>query len=166
MRLFYALTLDAQTKKRLAKLRETARDYSPDARFTPDENLHLTLVFLGEMPDAEMARRVLTRTRAHMKKEPIRLEFDGTRALGEGILAVGVRKTPELMRLQHALEAALIAEGFTPEKREFLPHVTLARRFSAQGWTPSFAPFSADAERVCLMRSEQTRGGVRYTEIL
>ena len=161
MRLFLALNFDAPTTKRLAKLRDTAADYCPGARFTPDENLHLTLVFLGEVQDPAPVLEIVKRCRM----KPIPVEFNGTRQLGDGLLCVGVKQTPALMALQAELAAALEKAGFALEAREFLPHVTLARRFTAQGYRLQFAPFSTTVARVSLMKSEPCRGGMRYTEL-
>lgn len=49
MRLFIAINFSAETRKRFIALREELRSRSLRGSFTHDENLHLTLAFIGEV---------------------------------------------------------------------------------------------------------------------
>ena len=48
MRLFIAINFNDMTRARLIALRDELRDKAVYGRFSPSENLHLTLAFLGE----------------------------------------------------------------------------------------------------------------------
>ena len=55
MRLFVAINFGEGTIKRLASLRDELRGNSKSGSFTLIENLHLTLVFIGECNDMQAA---------------------------------------------------------------------------------------------------------------
>jgi 2'-5' RNA ligase len=91
-------------------------------------DMHLTLVFLGEVaPDVLEAQ--------HEAAEAISMPGFSLRLKGLGLfgkaqphsLWAGVAPEPALTALQTKLETALRRAGASPEKRRFLPHVTLGR---------------------------------------
>ena len=55
MRLFIAINFSDKTRSRLLALRDELRLHSERGNFTAPENLHLTLVFLGECDDRQTA---------------------------------------------------------------------------------------------------------------
>ncbi len=162
MRLFVAINFDERTKKKLISLREAAREYCPTANFSRDENLHLTLAFLGE---TATERLDAVRRAMDLRANPFSLEINGAENLGRGLLTVGVRHSAPLMRLQTSLVGNLTVESFMLEARKYRPHITLAREFYAQGYMPEFTPFSTDVNSISLMKSERIRGRLTYTEI-
>ncbi len=125
MRLFVALDLPAAVRERLRFLAAGL----PGARWTPSENLHATLRFIGEVPTwrAEEIDAALTRLRA----PGFPLSLAGIGILDRGgrpaSLHVGIERSPPLEHLQAKIETALQRAGLPPERRRFLPHVTLAR---------------------------------------
>src|SRR5688572_33489642 len=54
MRLFVAIELSNELRNRLEKTQDAVRTVAPYLSFTRPENLHLTLKFLGEVPDADV----------------------------------------------------------------------------------------------------------------
>ncbi len=50
MRLFIALDIDDQLRRRIGRFIEGVSGFSPDARWVRLESLHLTLKFIGERP--------------------------------------------------------------------------------------------------------------------
>lgn len=101
----------------------------PGASWTPDENLHLTLRYIGEISegDAHDVHDALMGVRC----PSFELSFSGVGHFSTGdevrVLWAGVDKSDELMKLQRNIESALVRMGFPPEERRFRPHVTLAR---------------------------------------
>jgi 2'-5' RNA ligase len=99
--------------------------------WSPVENYHVTLNFLGAVEDAqvsEVAHMVSSVARAHSA-------FKTTlRGLGGfpdehhmRVLWVGIRRSRLMSDLQGELSEALEALGFSPDEREFNPHLTIAR---------------------------------------
>ena len=99
-------------------------------RLLPPESLHVTLAFLGHRPDEE-ADPIAEALRDAARPVP-RLRLGAPAWLPPGrqrVLAVDL-EDPEAAcgRLQASVSDALVALGaFTPEKRAFRPHVTVAR---------------------------------------
>jgi 2'-5' RNA ligase len=109
----------------------------PDLRWTPEENLHSTLVFLGEQSawDAALIRECLERESkgAGIGKIPLRT---GSLALfprgaNASVLALRIASGEKAVRvLAERVVRALGGFGFQwkRERRAFTPHITLARR--------------------------------------
>ena len=101
----------------------------PGARWVPEENYHLTLRFIGEVPgwQAQEVDEALAAIRA----PGFDLTLRGVGTFGKNgrmaSLWVGVERTEPLMFLQAKVETALQRIGLEPERRRFAPHVTLAR---------------------------------------
>lgn len=100
-----------------------------NARWQADEQLHLTLRFIGEVDNrrAEDVATALSRVRT----VPFPVELSGVghfarRGMPTAIWA-RVAPTPELAALQRQVEHACRAAGLPPETRAFVPHVTIAR---------------------------------------
>ncbi|ARA92532.1 2'-5' RNA ligase [Rhodothermaceae bacterium RA] len=124
-RLFVALDVTDATRQALAAL----RDDTLPARWTPPHQYHLTLRFLGEVPDdaVEAIRTAL----ATVQAAPVVLRGTGLGVFPSlrrpRVLFARIDETPALMRLHAAVEAALTRVGLPPDERPFHPHITLAR---------------------------------------
>lgn len=124
IRLFTALALPDLIAERLQPLQRGLEG----ARWIEREDLHITLRFLGDVPeniaddfDGELRRIPFT---------PLKLELEGVGVFGgewPKALYAGVRQSEPLRILQQRHEAAARHVGLKPEKRNFMPHVTLAR---------------------------------------
>lgn len=125
MRLFVALALPAHLKQQIALLAGGI----PGARWVRPENYHLTLRFIGEQPPhrAEEIDAALTALRGR----GFVLAFAGLGTFDKAgrstALWLGVERNEALERLRAKIETALQRVGLEPERRRFLPHVTLAR---------------------------------------
>ena len=124
MRLFIALVLPETARADLAALQLRFST----GRAVPQENLHLTLAFLGDQTEetAEAVHDALD----HLRAPALSLSlaqgtvFGGRHGQAVGIEAEGGRPLAELHdRIQSRLRGA----GVLPERRRFRPHVTLAR---------------------------------------
>ena len=60
MRLFLAIRLSDEMKDALLSVRSEMYDGGVRGSFTPEENLHLTLAFIGEYPDADAVLAALS----------------------------------------------------------------------------------------------------------
>lgn len=125
MRLFVGLDLPWELRERLHGIARGLHG----ARWMPEENLHLTLRFVGEVPPPVAEEVDLAMATLRGKRFPLVLSGVGTHHRGgrEVSLWVGVERNPGLEHLQGKVETALQRAGLSPEKRRFLPHVSLAR---------------------------------------
>ena len=101
----------------------------PGARWVPEENYHLTLRFIGEVPgwQAQEVDEALAGIRAPAFDLTLRGLGTFQKAGRVAALWAGVEKTEPLMFLQAKVETALQRIGLEPERKRFSPHVTLAR---------------------------------------
>ncbi len=180
MRLFVAINLPEEERARLEQEVRALRGARLPVRWVAADALHLTLKFLGEVPDARVGEI------EHALKEvagafaPFRLELRGLGAFpnprSPRVVWVGVHAPAELGRLAGAVEEAMAGLGFPRENRPFSPHLTLGRaeRDARPG---DFRPLAALAERFTfraevearsadLMRSHLSPRGARYERIL
>lgn len=140
-----------------------------NGRFTPRENLHLTLAFLGDIDEAETRAAMDAMDAAVAEAGPVSLtpaslgSFDRKK---DSMFWLGLDKNPELMALQARLAEELESRGVPFEKRNYLPHITLARKASMKsGELKNLVfPLPQAAEQVTLFRSELTPEGARYKE--
>src|SRR5215212_10189973 len=105
-----------------------AMDDSPDFRWQDDEQLHLTLRFVGEVdrPLAEDLAAALGRVRA--PRFSVRIKGVGSfDQRNSGALWAGVEPKEPLAALAAKVERVCLAVGLDPERRAFHPHITLAR---------------------------------------
>jgi RNA 2',3'-cyclic 3'-phosphodiesterase len=166
LRLFFALAPDAATRAALAAL---ARDVAGamGGRAPRDENLHLTLAFLGQQPSGRVAALAAIGAAAATAAPPFVLTLDRVGAFrSAGIGWAGTdRVPPALQAVVAALAAGLAAAGLPVERRPFHPHVTLVRRGTRapEGIAP--APLDWHVERLVLMASDTLPEGPRYREI-
>lgn len=168
-RLFVAVDLPPDVRRTVAALREDI----PGARWCPEEQLHLTLSFIGDADDAlfdSIRDRLST-----ISCPSFALALAGIGSFPPRrhprVLWVGLTSPPELTGLKKAVDHALLAAGFSPEEREFSPHITLARlkdpadtaagRFLARN--ASFSAPEFVVNEFCLYSSTLTPHGAIHT---
>ena len=124
-RLFVAVELPDEIKKRLLNVQSLI----PGLKWTPVENLHLTLRFIGGVPQDRVA--LLQESLCRVNGDVFRLHVAGLglfRQRGGGILWAGVKIEPALMRLKCLVDEALWLSGtLGVDERLYSPHVTLSR---------------------------------------
>jgi 2'-5' RNA ligase len=104
-----------------------AMDDSPDFRWQEDEQLHLTLRFVGEV-DRPVADDLAALSR--IRSEPFELRITGVGRFEQrnsGALWAGVEPKEPVAALAAKVERACQSVGLEPERRAFHPHITLAR---------------------------------------
>ncbi len=184
-RIFVAINLPEGVKKQLLEYKNTWPEFSASsttgrdgpARWARKENLHFTLAFLGNTSEQELAEVVGLMQTVGDRHSPfesriIRLQYGPDAKRPRMIWAIGER-SPKLLALQEDVEHALAAENlYTPEKRPFSPHLTLARFNMAQfrQMEPEERPEIAEelslsfkVESLELIESKLKRSGAEYT---
>ena len=97
----------------------------------PREARHLTLAFLGDVPEADalVAADALEAACAGVPRIPLRAAGLGTFGRkDDATLWLGIARSPELERLAARLREELAARELSFDGKPFKPHVTLARR--------------------------------------
>ena len=168
MRLFLGLPIPSELSQALTRL--TRAIEFPKGRPTAPENLHLTLVFLGEVAEPKLRHIEQELSKLNFAPFPLKLTSLNTFPRA-GVLVAEVEPTRPLLHLQAKLAAAMARCGFPPEDRPYHPHITLARfhgplrlNRNQQALPPSLQR-SFTADTVNLYRSHLTPTGAHY-EIL
>lgn len=125
IRLFVAVDLPASVRQRLQGLCAGV----PGAKWSKNDQFHLTLRFIGEV-DGAVFRDVVNALQA-IDVPPFDMSLAGVGTWGDRrrahVLWVGVRASEPLMRLHDKVENALQRIGLEPDRRKYQPHITLAR---------------------------------------
>jgi RNA 2',3'-cyclic 3'-phosphodiesterase len=169
LRLFVACDLPPDVERAVAAWQRKELAPREDLRATP--TLHLTLAFLGSLdaarvPDLERVLRGISWRRADCRlKEPLFLPAHGKRR----VVALELDDpSGTLRRLQADVSAGLAAEDlYEPEKRPWLPHVTVAR-FRRPGHPFSLQNVNIGAfgvVRMVLYSSHLERAGAVHTPV-
>lgn len=166
MRLFTAINFNEETVSGLLSLQDVLRTRSERGRFPASDNLHLTLVFLGECDEEQTAKAAGAMDKIRFAPFPISIERVGRFKRDRGALWwAGVAESKPLMDLQQTLTDQLTALGFTLEKRKYTPHITLGRDIITDDAPWMIEPFGEMVYKIELMKSEQIGGKLTYTPI-
>ena len=141
------------------------------ARWQNDEQLHLTLRFIGEV-DRHQAKDIAAALGALYAPSTLgRLSCVWLCAphVRPPMLGAGVEPQDTLAALHRKIDQLLVRVGVAPETRSFVPHVTLARLNRGSGSVVSFLAQGSDLAspafefaHVTLYESELGHGGSRY----
>lgn len=190
-RIFVAINLPADIKKELFLYSEKWPELP--SKWTPADNIHITLEFLGALNDEEIGevcvivKEVAERHRSFSLSlnqiiygPPLRSAFAKASRGRQGFAGQAPKmvwaegeKSEELTLLREDLENSLTEKiRFVPENRVFAPHITLARisSFAWRGIEPEERPevnekidLAFTVESVEVMESVTKRGGPVYT---
>ena len=165
-RLFTALEIPSEVALALS----LKRGGMPGARWIDPENYHITLNFIGDVP--ERTAREVGECLGHVSGfEPIEICLEHLDAFGgDRSIFARVQPNSDLLDLKSTLDAALLRIGVKTEKRKFVPHLTLARLRGASSLlvadylesNASLAPLRFTARRFVLFSSKPSMGGGPY----
>jgi len=141
------------------------------ARWQNDEQIHLTLRFIGEV-DRHMAEDIAAALGA-LYAPAVRARIAGVglfeRQGRPHMIWAGVDPHEPLAALHRKVDQCLARVGVAPETRAFVPHVTLARLNRGSGPVAAFLALNSDLAspgfefgHVTLFESEMGHGGSRY----
>lgn len=132
LRTFLAVELSPGVRKRAAQLIEHLDHAAAPIRWVAERDTHLTLNFLGDVPELEIPQVCREVTHAAGAFAEFSASFVGAGAFPRPdrprVIWLGVDTgAAELMALHDALDTRLESLGFAREARRFKPHVTLGR---------------------------------------
>jgi len=148
LRLFYALWPDEATRKALSLWQSNI-----SGRKVAPENLHITLIFLGEQPVGIVPE--LSRILESVSCRAIRLKLDKTGYFSHRrICWAGMKQIPgNLIQLHKELVCTLSEKAVSFDRHNrFFPHITLARH-SSRIRIADMQPVIWDASHLVLMKS-------------
>ena len=127
--------------------------------FSPEENLHLTLAFIGEYPDSEDVLSALS----GIEIRPFTITLDRCGSFGD-LWWAGTEHSSALEAIVRRVRRALAENGIPFDRKRFSPHITLIRR-AENGSPAEIRPVSMTVDHISLMRSDRGKQGMIYTEV-
>jgi RNA 2',3'-cyclic 3'-phosphodiesterase len=178
IRTFIAVELASGVRDRLAALREKLGGSAAGVKWVSTENIHLTLLFLGEVEQLEVVDICKVVARRAAKHTPFALEVAGLGAFPNvrrpKILWAGITDGAEPLKALHAdLEEGLLELGcYRREDRGYTPHLTLGRLTQdeeSEAWgavltrNKDWQGGSSAVDEVLVMASKLRRDGPQYS---
>ena len=175
MRVFIAVDLPNEIREALSDLQRELRPLTNTVRWVAPDSIHITLKFLGEIPEKRIEDIDAELTGLSWKPFTVTVHgvgfFPGTRS--PRIFWAGM-EAPTMEGLSEQLDIRMERLGFDKEKRAFRPHITLARAkntriesslvtAAAQFEERNFGSFTVD--RVFLFRSTLKASGAVYEKL-
>lgn len=164
-RLFFALWPDDARRQAIAQMAAGTLNVAMDAngRLVPERNLHVTVVFLGQVAADRFADVIAAAQGVTIR--PFELQFDRLESWPEAkVLVLAANQVPAgFGALVTALRNRLSSNGFNIDSRAPRPHVTLARKVRAQDLAPLDAAITWKVDEFALVQSETLSGGSEYT---
>lgn len=184
IRAFVAIELPGSVRRELGRIQGSlkGKGVADHVRWVKPEGIHLTLKFLGNVPASTITEIVHAVTQGSEGVKPFAIRFAGLGCFPSSsrpsVIWVGVEgDTGTLARLQTAVEDRLSVLGYPKEKRSYTPHLTLGRvaRDLAASERRHLGDMIAEQNvgslgemqvcDVCLIRSELSPSGARYTRL-
>jgi 2'-5' RNA ligase len=173
-RLFFALWPDAAMREAMAQAtREAAR--ASGGRLVPAANLHVTLAFLGSVPERRLTE-LAEIARGAASGGSLELAFDHLEywRAAQLLCALPTEAPAPVAALARRLQDALAASGFAPDlksswsvevniTRPFRPHVTLARKVQRPSRVTEMEPVTWIFADFVLVDSKTLPEGSVYT---
>lgn len=163
-RMFFALWPDGEVRRQLDQA-ASALHKACGGRRTKAETIHLTLVFLGEIPVERLDR--LRSAAAAIDGRRFCMEIDRLGYWKHNRIAwAAPRQCPaDLTSLVDALENGLSGEGFRFDRRPYSPHITLVRKALCRETVPLPETARWEVSEFVLVQSALASGGSVYTVI-
>ncbi|MBN2050124.1 MAG: RNA 2',3'-cyclic phosphodiesterase [Spirochaetales bacterium] len=176
MRLFLALPLEDSAREYLRGILASCRKAQPSLKWVGPENLHITLLFFGEVEPQRVP--LLMQTLETLQRpliEPFSLRFQNygvfPPAGNPRVLYTGITRGMESLQALYGFCASSLRGFYRPENgRSYTPHLTLARvRFGNEpprGFLETFPPCTQESrvDRLVLYRSVTRPEGAQYHE--
>lgn len=165
-RCFLSLKFSPEQQRLLHAYQQPA--FCQDAKWHSADNLHLTLVFLGQQAFT-VQQQLWSQSRELLRHLPaFELCFDQLNQFRQAkVLYLGVSQAPQaLALLQQQLQQLALPFLNAPVPEIFVPHVTLARKFqSADAFPLTVEPLRLLCTEVALYHSISTEQGVSYQAV-
>jgi 2'-5' RNA ligase len=132
MRLFVALDIDSEIRRRIGEFRNQMRTLAPDVRWVGPETFHVTLQFLGESEKLDEIRAALQQVKGTAVPMAFRSAGFFPNPKSPRVFWIGIESNEHLQKLANSIGAALKPLGFERDAGPYKPHLTLARAGSGR----------------------------------
>jgi len=177
-RVFIAIELPDAVRAQVERLQEKLKESGADVKWVEPQNIHLTLKFIGEVESEKWDTIYAGVTEAMGEQVKFLTSLAGIGAFPSmrrvQVVWIGVFSgAGESTDLAERIEASLQKRGFEPEKKKFVPHITIGRVRSFKNVNQlvklmeeiPFASADFTAEAVKVIQSELTPQGPIYSPL-
>ena len=164
MRMFFGLWPDPATRATFAGEDRTVFG-SNGGKLVPPGELHITLRYLGEVPDALVPSLESLGAQAARAAIPTLIEFDAVEWWKEAKVLVRVARTlpPPLFQLDQALQVGLKSAGVAFDPKPLRLHLTTVRNIPPHPLgVGAVNPLAWDADALALIEGSSNPAGPRY----
>ncbi|MFA5342256.1 MAG: RNA 2',3'-cyclic phosphodiesterase [Clostridia bacterium] len=172
MRTFIAINFSQDVKNRLIDIEKNLKSMSEKGRFTSKDNLHLTLVFLGEIAEDRVKLAQLCVKNITAPKFEMVVNRLGRFKRPEGdIYWAGIETNTILNSIYSQLYKNLNSYDFYIKDSEYIPHLTLARDYVMKDeevmekYKENFEKIIIQVDNIQLMKSEMLDNKLTYTAL-
>jgi RNA 2',3'-cyclic 3'-phosphodiesterase len=177
-RVFLAIHLPAQIRSRAAAQSERLRELVPDASasWTREDNMHLTIKFIGEVPADAIEKLSSAASNTVNGISSFDIVVGGAGSFPKKgppkVIWIGIDDpSGNLHELHKRLDEECAIRGFQKERRAFQPHLTIARlrkphsarTLASAHEEMGFEPVNVNVSELLLIRSELSSKGSKYT---
>lgn len=172
MRLFIGVALDENVKYELFNLQEIWLNSAIKHNKTIYDNLHLTLLFLGEINPSSIddIMEALNQYLENVKSFEIKIYGVGSFIKPDGhILWAGIKEGKDKLKaLYNQINQAIKSLEYVTNDSRFVPHITLARRVKFKDLEDIKLPLislTQSIHTITLFHSHQVQGVLTYTPL-
>ena len=173
MRCFLAIPLSDELKNHLflvvQDIKKEFKKYKVKANFVPKKNLHITLMFLGELNEKEVIQMKNAISKIRFKSFKFKLKHLGVfpNENLSRVLWVGINPEKDVIALQKKIDTALLDIVGLVRDHEFGAHITIARtKHSPRIFTVikniQLLEIEQSVDSIVLYRSELHKDGAKY----
>lgn len=130
---FFAIPLPLETQKWLHEKQQKLKGQKTFAyhNWTNFEDYHITLTFLGSMDEETKEKLIKSIEELRLPLFELLIGKLGWFGLNSKprVLWIGVEKSPSLLMLQKQIAGIVEQNGFKQDRRAYLPHITLAKKW-------------------------------------
>ena len=163
MRLFISIPVEGEAARFVKNVQRSFRRQNVRGNYIPEENLHITLAFIGEFNDPDLVFSAMEK----VSFAPFSAFLDHVGCF-DNIWWAGTAECVALDSLARDLRRALSEEGIPFDKKKFRPHVTFLRRAEQAAFrinAPELKPAEIPVRGMSLMLSTRGKNGMIYTEL-
>jgi len=178
VRAFIAVEFSPEAREEFVRVEEVFKKAGADVKWVEPENVHITLKFLGNIPEEKIAYFAEKVEKAAFLTRSFEMVLEGTGAFpGWGypkVIWIGIGEgNKEIKGLAKSVEDVLAEEGFEKENRPFSPHVTIGRvrtgknrsRLKEIAESLEIKAVTSSVSRIILFRSDLSPKGPAYTPL-
>lgn len=175
MRTFIAVELNREARNTVNNYIDSLQEYIKDIKWVSEENLHITIKFLGEVkePSLMKLKENVEKTASIFGPFELTLASTGFFPTEKAARVVWIGADggiDHLLELFHELENNLENIGFDREEKTFSPHLTIGRAkrdkkiFVPESF-PEFDSITIEVKSISIMKSTLTPEGPIYERI-